>query len=263
MNNPGKALLTIQLSRKSSIYFCLMVSATLMLCAPPALAADSNWKYTGSAYIWGAAMTMKTPEGQEGEIPFYQILNDLQMVLMGDLAARKEKWSFSTDLIYMNLKQGNERYFTGPLNQARELKGTIQMKSWIVTPTVGYAMYDNDTARVEVVGGVRYLWIDVGLKINENGTTIFDQSGSDSFWDGVVGLRAAFNLNERWYIPAYFDVGAGNSDGTWQALGGVGYRWKRYQTSLVYRYLEYKFDDIPTLSKLQVKGPLLNFSFSF
>lgn len=185
------------------------------------------------------------------------------MVLMGDFTARQDKWSFGSDLIYMNLKESKARDFTGLLDRQQDLKGTIQMKSWIVTPTVGYAFHDSEKARVEVIGGVRYLWIKVGLQIDENGTPVFDESGSDSFWDGIVGMRAAFNLNENWYIPAYFDVGAGNSDGTWQALGGVGYRWKRYQASLVYRYLQYKFDDIPTLSKLEIKGPQLNFSFNF
>lgn len=249
--------------KKVPAFLCSLVSTALLAGATPAKAESSGWDYTGSAYIWGASMTMQTPAGQEGEIPFYQILNDLKMVLMGDFSARKDKWSFTSDLIYMNLKQSNERSFTGPIGGQADLKGTIQMKSWIVTPTVGYAFYESEKARVEVVGGVRYLWIKVGLKINADGTPVFDEAGSDSFWDGIVGMRAAINLSENWYVPAYFDIGAGNSDSTWQALGGIGYRWKRYQTSLVYRYLEYKFDDIPTLAKLEVKGPLLNFSFNF
>lgn len=239
-------------------------SAVFLVPAASLQADDSGWEYTGSAYLWGASMTMTTPEDQEGELPFYQILNDLRMVLMGDFTARREKLSFGSDIIYMNLKQSSERDFTGPiLGREEDLKGTIRMKSWIVTPTVGYAFYDNEEARVEVIGGLRYLWMKIGLEIKEDGTPVFDESGTDSFWDGIVGMRAAFNLNEKWYIPVYVDVGAGNSDSTWQALGGIGYRWKNYQTSLTYRYLQYKFDDIPTLSKLVVKGPMLNFSFNF
>lgn len=249
--------------RKIPAFLYSLVAVSFFVNAAPLRADDSGWDYTASAYLWGASMTMKTPAGQEGEIPFYQILNDLQMALMGDFTARKDKWSVTNDLIYMDLKQSNERSFTGPAGGSVDLKGSIKMKSWIVTPTVGYAFHDTEKARVEVIGGVRYLWIKVGLKINESGTPVFDESGSDSFWDGVVGMRATVNLNENWYVPAYVDVGAGNSDGTWQALGGIGYRWKRYQTAFVYRYLQYKFDDIPTLSKLQIKGPQLSFSFNF
>lgn len=251
-------------SHKISAILCLLISATFLLIAAPLCADDSEWDYTGSIYMWAPSMTMTTPEDQEGELPFYQILNDLQMTLMGDLTARKDRWSFGSDLIYMNLKQSDERDFIGPITGRQEqLKGTIRLKSWIVTPTVGYAIYDNEDARVEVIGGVRYLWMKVGLKITDNGTPIFNESGSEGFWDGIFGMRASVNVNENWYVPAYADYGAGNSAGTWQALSGVGYRWKNYQTSLTYRYLQYKFDDIPTLSKLVVKGPLLNFSFHF
>ena len=243
-------------------FCCLLLTACWVF--PGTLQADdAKWDYKASIYLWGSSITMETTEGQEGKLPFYQILDDLQLAVMGDFSARKEKWSFTTDLIYMDLKQSDERDFVGPAGRERDLKGTIQMKSWIVTPTVGYAIHDDEKALVEVVGGVRYLWLKTALKINENGTPVFDEAESDSFWDGVIGMRAAFNLNENWYLPAYFDVGAGNSDGTWQALGGVGYRWKRYEASLVYRYLKYSFDDISTLSKLVVKGPLLKFSFNF
>jgi hypothetical protein len=250
-------------NRKLPTLLCLLVSATLFICAAPLQADESGWDYTGSIYIWGTSITITTTAGQEGELPFYQILDDLKMVMMGDFTARKDKWSVSSDLIYMDIKQGRERDFTTPRRGNGTLKGSIQMKSWIVTSTVGYAFYDNEKARVEVIGGVRYLWLKAGLKINEDGTPVFDEAAANSFWDGVIGMRAEVNLNENWYVPAYFDIGAGNSDGTWQALGGIGYRWKRYQTSLVYRYLDYDFDDIPTQSGLQVKGPLLSFSFNF
>lgn len=250
-------------SHTFSTRFCLWITAILVSCALPLQADESDWSYTGSVYIWGAAMKMTTPPGQSVELPFYQILDDLQMTLMGDFTARKDKWSFTTDMVYMNLGQGRERSFTSPDHGTRDLRGHIGMKSWIVTPTVGYAFYDTEKARVEAIAGVRYLWIKVAIDINENGTPVFDEAGSDTFWDGVVGLRAAVNLTDNWYIPAYVDIGAGNSDGTWQALGGIGYRWKKYQTSLVYRYLQYDFDDVPTLSELEVKGPILNFSFNF
>lgn len=226
-------------------------------------ADDSGWDYAASIYMWGPSITMTTPKGQQGELPFYQILDDLQLAVMGDFSARKEKWSFATDLIYMDLKQSDERDFDGPAGRERNLVGTVQMKSWIVTSTAGYAIHDDEKALVEVVGGVRYLWLKSAIRITEDGNPVFNESASDSFWDGVIGMRAAFNLNENWYIPAYFDVGAGNSDGTWQALGGVGYRWKRYEASLVYRYLKYSFDDVSTLSKMVVKGPLMKFTFNF
>lgn len=242
---------------------CLLICVGLVVCAAPLHADESEWDYSGTIYMWGPSMTMTTPTGLEGVLPFYQILNDLQMTMMGAFAARRDKWSFSTDLIYMNLSQGRERDFTTAAGTDISAKGRIQMKSWIITGLAGYALHDSEKVLVEGIGGVRYLWLDVGLDIKDGDTPIFDQSGSDSFWDGVIGMRASFNLNENWFIPAYVDIGAGNSKSTWQALGGIGYSFNKFDTSLVYRYLQYKFDNIPTLSKLQVKGPQLNLTYRF
>jgi hypothetical protein len=76
-------------------------------------------------------------------------------------------------------------------------------------------------------------------------------------------LRSTVKLNEKWYIPIYADVGAGDSDGTWQVLAGIGYRSGNWNTALAYRYLDYQFDDIKALSGLVVKGPQLNFGYTW
>jgi hypothetical protein len=225
--------------------------------------SGSDWKYGASIYMWGPSMNIDTPTGQKVEVPFYQILNDLKMTLMGDFSVSNDKWSFMTDVIYMKLKQKNVNDPSRPIGEILDLSSSIQMKSWIVSPTVGYALHNSDKARVEVFGGLRYLWIDLGVQINAGGNPVFDKSGSGSSWDGIVGLRTKVNLDEKWFMPLSIDVGGGDSDGTWQGIAGVGYNWGKFNTSLTYRYLQWKFDDVPTMSKLFIKGPLLNFNFTF
>jgi len=33
----------------------------------------------------------------------------------------------------------------------------------------------------------------------------------------------AFGESRKWFVPYYLDVGTGESDLTWQAMGGIGY----------------------------------------
>ena len=62
----------------------------------------------------------------------------------------------------------------------------------------------------------------------EIGERVSDKvSESGHVWDGVVGLRGATDLNERWYITYYADVGTGDSDLTWQGLAAVNYRFSK------------------------------------
>ena len=250
-----------------SVATASVAAAAFIFCSAPLMAQDStsgsDWKYGASIYMWGPSMNIDTPTGQKVEVPFYQILNDLKMTLMGDFSVSNDKWSFMTDVIYMKLKQDNVNDPSRPIGELADLSSSIQMKSWIVSPTVGYALHNSDKARVEVFGGLRYLWIDLGVQINSRGNPVFDKSSSGSTWDGIVGLRAKVNLDEKWFMPLSIDVGGGDSDGTWQGIAGVGYDWGRFNTSLTYRYLQWKFDDVPTMSKLFIKGPLLNFNFTF
>lgn len=250
-----------------SVATASVAAAIFIFCSAPLMADESasgsDWNYSASIYVWGSSMNITTPPGREVEVPFYQILNDLKMVFMGDFTASNDKWSIMTDVIYLDMKQKNIHDPSRPIGELLDVTSSVQMKSWIVSPTFGYALHNSDKARVEVFGGLRYLWIDLGVQISAQGNPVFDKSGSEGFWDGIVGLRTKVNLNEKWFMPMSIDVGGGNSDGTWQGLAGIGYDWGRFNTSLTYRYLQWKFDDVPTMSKLVVKGPLLNFNFTF
>ena len=246
----------------TSLALALMLSTTA-----PALAADtgsgSDWEYVADIYAWGANMTIDTTGGQEVHIPFYQILNDLNFAFFTELGARNDKWSVMADVIYMDLSQkNNRRDATLPDGTAVTINDKLDMTSWIITPTVGYALHNGDDARVEVLGGLRYLSLDLGLAIDVNDNEVFNRSSSEGFWDGIVGMRANYNLSQTWYLPTYFDVGLGSSDFTWQASAGVGYHFSSFDAVLTYRYLDYEFDDL-VATDLVVKGPQLGAVFRF
>jgi opacity protein-like surface antigen len=150
-----------------------------------------------------------------------------------------------------------------PGNQVLTESGDIELKAWIVTPTVGYVVHNSEKARVEVLGGLRYLWLDAGVKFALDGEPEVNVSDSGSSWDAIVGLRTDINLNEKWYLPVYFDIGTGNSKSTWQAFAGVGYRFSKVDAILAYRYLDYDFDDSPVFDDMVLKGVFAGFSFRF
>jgi len=139
----------------------------------------------------------------------------------------------------------------------------VELKGWIVTPTVGYAVHNSEKARVEVMAGARYLCLEAGATVKADGTRIFDASDSGSNWDGIVGMRADINLSPKWYLPVYLDVGAGDSKSTWQGFGGIGYRFGRVDAVAGYRYLTYDFDDSPVFDDLTFKGFIGGIRFAF
>lgn len=254
-------------SFKLRIVFSIVFSA-LVCTSLPAAAEDSpgssDWEFGASVYLWGANITAETADGSESQVPFYTLLDDLQMAFMGAFEARKGKWSIVTDAIYMDVKARDSQNATFPGFGSVTAKSSVELKAWIVSPTARYLVSETDKARFELLGGVRYLYLDAEAKVSLDGANVLDGTQSGSNWDAIVGAHLEYQLNDKWYLPVYLDVGAGNSKSTWQGMAGIGYRFNRLSMILTYRYLDYDFkNDSPILGGMTMKGPLAGVTFRF
>ena len=75
--------------------------------------------------------------------------------------------------------------------------------------------------------------------------------------------RLRFGANREWFVPYYADVGTGDSDVTWQAIGGIGYSFKWGQVIAAWRYLDYKFKESSAIEKLNFNGPAIGVGFTW
>ena len=144
------------------------------------------------------------------------------------------------------------------------------MEAWVTTLGGAYNVFDNGKATVDLVGGARYLSIDVDLKFDFSAVPLGHKINrqkketlSGDGWDGIVGAKGRININDKWYLPYYADIGTGNSDLTWQVLAGVGYKFKHADVLLSYRYMDYEFKSNSDLDDLSFGGPLLGAKFYF
>lgn len=79
----------------------------------------------------------------------------------------------------------------------------------------------------------------------------------------MIGVKGNVDLNKQWYVPYYLDVGTGQSDFTWQALAGLGYRFHWGDVSLSYRHIGWQFGSNKRIDRLNLSGPLLAATFRF
>ena len=68
-----------------------------------AVTKQDNWEYDLALYVWMPKMQGTSAGGTDFEISFSDILDNLDMTLMTTIGARKNKWSFMTDVIYLSL----------------------------------------------------------------------------------------------------------------------------------------------------------------
>lgn len=230
---------------------------------------EDNWQNELTIYGWysGIDGTVQFPGplgvGSDFTVDASDIIENLNMIFMGGWQSKRNKWSFIADVIYMDVSDGiNQTVTPGssgvPLNASLDL----DVSTWLLNGGVGYDVVQTERATLAVVGGVRYMTVDVDVKAGFQGPGV-EKSGSDGLLDGIIGISGSFNFNENWYLPYHADIGAGGSDLTWQLFAAIGYRFSWGDVRLGYRYLNYDLDDDFIMQDMDLSGPVLGVGFIF
>lgn len=237
---------------------------------------SSEWEQRILLYGWlpGLSGTLNydipgTDQGVSADAS--DIVDALEMTLMLTYEARKDKWSFKADVIYLDLANADENVATipiGPGNGQVVVGAEQSMTAWILGFDVGYNIIQTENLIFDLLAGVRYLSLDVGADLTIDGPLPPSLPGrsldqSEELWDAVIGFKGAYNVNDKWFIPYHFDIGAGDSELTWQALAGVGYRYSWGDALLVYRHLSYDQGDNEFINDLEISGPAIAVNFHF
>jgi hypothetical protein len=222
---------------------------------------NNTWEHEISIYGWLAGIdgNVLLDDGFQRDftIDTSEILDNLSMVFMGGYRGHYNRWSILADVVYMDVDGSSDK----PLVLGAE-SVDLNISSWIINGGVGYDIIQSDSGTLAVIGGLRYLSLDVDLGLDILNSPVARRSDSDGILDGIVGLGGNIELNENWFLPYHVDIGTGDSNFTWQAFAAIGYRFSWGDIRLGYRYLSYDFDD-GAMEDLSINGPLLGVGFRF
>jgi hypothetical protein len=228
------------------------------------------WQFSAALYLWGAGVGGETRSGSDIEVEFDDIVDDLEMAFMGTFQARKGKWGLLTDVIYLDLSGDDTVNATVPVGPSQidvTTRADLNMTGWVLHFAGAYNLLSKGMSSLDLLGGVRYLDIDMDLDASLDALgpgRARTLSESENVWDGIVGVTGNISLSNRWYIPYYVDIGTGESDFTWQAVGGIGFRVAKWvDLALVYRYLSWDFDSDIVIDDLDFSGPAFGAIFRF
>ena len=234
----------------------------LLVTGLPAMASETaskdEWQFDANVYLWGAGIQADLPGGGDIDLSFSDILDDLEMAFMGGLGARKDKLRLFTDIIYLKLEDDD---IDAPYAPAIDLGVTLE--AWIIQPTAAYTVYEKPEYNIELLGGARYLWLDVDLDISVAGGPSGSGSDDGSNWNGIVGFQGNIDLSDKWDAVLYLDYGTGDSDYTYQALAALNYQFDSVDGVFGYRHLRFEFEDDAPLENLRVSGPYAGVKFNF
>ncbi|MCC6379113.1 MAG: hypothetical protein IT519_09880 [Burkholderiales bacterium] len=260
-----------------------MLVAAAALALPLAAQAQSaqGWQFSGTLYGWfpsiGGKTTFPQPtDGTSVTVDADKVLEDLKFVFMGALEARKGRWGGFTDVIYMDLgnsKSGTRDFSLGGQQIPADVQANVSydLKGWAWTLAGTYVAIESPEHVMQVMGGARMLKLDPKVTWELTGNIgdipapgrAGSLESSDTYWDAIVGVKGRVKLGaeRKWFIPYYVDIGTGESDLTWQAMGGLGYSFGKWDLFAAWRYLDYDFKSSSKVEDMNFNGPAVALQF--
>jgi len=253
-----------------------LAAASMLVLASsltPAAAADlapapdtSEWRFTLAPYVWGVGLSGDVGVFGRGpvdvDIPFSDILENLDFAAMGVAEAHNGTWGVFVDLNYTSLSAGKsrsrslERDLFEQFGATAEVSASADITEFIGTMMGQWRAVDSDQMTLDLMAGARYWNIEnditargsvsgggpLGLSVSK------ELSGSDgaSWVDPMVGVKSRIDTTTPVYFTGWGMIGGFGvgSDINWDVMGGVGYQWtEKFSTVLGYRALGVDYED--------------------
>jgi hypothetical protein len=254
------------------------------LCAVAALSpADSaaqtadNWTWQASLYVYlptigGSTTFPQSGAGSDVSLDASKIIDNLKMTFMGTIEASNGRWGMFTDVVYMDLgntKSGTRDISIGGagLPAGASANASYDLKGWAWTLAGTWRVASDPTSKMDLIAGARLLDMKqtLGWEVTGNVGSIptpgrgGNATAELSNWDAIIGVkgRAVLGESRQWFLPYYVDVGAGESNLTWQAMAGIGYSFEWGDLAGAWRYLDYDMKSGKSIESMTFNGPTI------
>lgn len=236
--------------------------ALLLLLAPlSSTAAETEWLV--APYIWLSDIALDQSSGVSGGISASDLLDNADSAGMIRIEAARNRWGFTLDYLWVAVSGGRTLPLPPPgLNLIAELDVGIAELGGFFRPS-------GTDSGIDYLFGVRNVNVEKTLLATPVGGGPTQRFDSDSdFTDVYGGARYLHRFNDNWDLNLRGDYSFGDSEGTWNLLASVGYRFnKTFALNLGYRHLAIEFENTISggveTTDIEMSGPLLGFLFRF
>lgn len=234
------------------------MTALVLVLAGPANAQEQNWDYRATLYGWLPGMTtaVDTRFGTiESNSSGSDVLEDLDFVFMGTLAAQNGRWGITTDLLYVSLSDSKDT----PLALFGE--GSVAVKATALSAYALYRLTLDPALNLDIGAGFRAFDLEVDVSLSPGEA----QNLGDSWIDPVIAARLEVPLDESWFLTGFADFGGtGGGDQTWQVFGSVGYAFsENWSAQAGYRYMDISKEIDGREVSVDLGGPVIAMTYSF
>jgi hypothetical protein len=227
-----------------------------------------------------------SPDISVGPTDWLDLLN-IGALISG--TAKKGRYSVYADFVYLSLTSKNDGRVVSvddnitvpgipipiPVSATLNANTRTDLDGLVWTIAGGFSLQETESSSLDVIVGARYFSTDVSTSwdltvdiATPGGTVALPAQGSiasdGDIWDGIIGIRGYSKIGSgKWSVPYYFDVGAGDSDLTWNAMLGMSREFGWGELVIAYRHLDYDQDANDLLKNFSFSGPGIGARFNF
>lgn len=251
---------------KTSIFFALLIT----LCFFPlhGFASESDeWRFMIAPYAWlagqsGSVGTFPGYPAADIDIDFYDdILGNINGAIMLVGEAMKGDFGISADVVYTDIEIEDQTpgdYFNTLASQT---------KSWIVSASGVYSIYDKNQSNVHLLAGLRYWSIESKLSTTAGVLPSSRIANEEDWVDPIIGIKGRMPLGQsNFFVSGLASIGGFGlgSDLMWDLNVNLGYQFSNsFSASLGYRYLDVDYDDDGYVYDISQDGPTMALVWRF
>ncbi len=237
---------------------------------------ERDWGFELVPYLFLSGLNGDvSPPAGTGTIPvdasFGDLASNLDAAFAGFLDVRYRRWHLMSDNFWVRLKAGQSVEITDPSPPppAISVETDVRLDSAFGTLAAGYELPLGMPFALDLYSGARWWYVknEVSFVPSSSGAgnpSPFAGAFSDSWWDGIVGLRWRLPITEKWRVAAYGDIGAGAAKLDWSA--GAHVTWNPLNSvglTLGYRVLGVDYDRGGFVYDVRMNGLLLGLNFAY
>ena len=192
-------------------------------------------------------------------VPFSDVFQSLKGIIPIAVEADKGRFVMPVDFLWMKLGVDNGL----PINELGQTSINTRFTQSILTPKVGYRLYDGDKLKIDALGGIRYWYVSLNNTLDPSGLS---HSRSTNWVDGLGGARFIVPFGEKAALTVAGDAGAGGSNLDYQALGLLNFNvTPKFGLAVGWRYLyeDYRPTNNQYVYNPTMSGAIAGFSYNF
>lgn len=260
-----RAALTLTLIGSFLITGRVMAADTYSPMTPQLQKAETEegWTFAFAPYFWAAGLSGDVAQFGlptiEVDANFSDILDHLDFGAMAIGEARYDRYSIFGDVMYSKIS-----------GSAGTPRGVVASSVEVTSETfagllgVGYSIIDDNSARLDVVGGARVWSVDTDISFSGGILDGVSRNDSATWVDAMAGFRGNYAITPEIYLTGWGLIGAGQADLDWDVAAAIGYRFNDTISAVVgYRALGVDYSKDGFVFDVVQQGPILGMVIRF